>query len=118
MNLATRTLIALGLVHALLSAAHAQTDPGLQAVSDLAQVNGQALACQDMPTAQRAKGLMLQHAPKTARFGNAFEEGTHQSYLVQTRSSVPCPDTAAFSVRLDTIAQRLQTSLPVKTTDQ
>lgn len=118
MNQTTRTLIALGLAHALLSSAHAQADPALQAISDLAQVNGQALACQDMPTAQRAKSLMLMHAPKTSRFGNAFEEGTNQSYLVQTRSSVDCPDTAALSARLDAIAQRLQTSLPAKASEQ
>lgn len=104
--------IALGLAGALLGPAQAQTDAGLQAITDLAQVNGQALACQDMQAARRAKNLMLAHAPKTARFGSAFEEGTQQSYLAQTRDAAPCPDAAALSVRLDAIAQRLQSSLP------
>lgn len=105
-------LIALGMAHALLVPAHAQTDPGLQAINDLAQLNGQALACQDLKAAGRAKGLMLAHAPKTARFGSAFEEGTQQSYLAQLRSESDCPGTATLSTRLDALAQRLQTNLP------
>jgi hypothetical protein len=112
MNYRTLNFIALGLAHALLGSAQAQTDAGLQAINDLAQVNGQALACQDMLAARRAKALMLAHAPKTARFGNAFDEGTQQSYLAQTRDAAPCPDAAALSTRLDAIAQRLQNSLP------
>lgn len=103
-------LIALGL--ALLTSAHAQTDVSLTLISDLAQLNGQALACQDLKAAGRAKGLMLAHAPKTARFGSAFEEGTQQSYLAQMRSDSDCPGTATLSTRLDAIAQRLQTRLP------
>ncbi|MDP3652364.1 MAG: hypothetical protein Q8R67_11845 [Rhodoferax sp.] len=108
----TRFLIALGMGHALLAAVHAQADAGLQAISDLSQINGQALACQDLTAAQRAKALMLAHAPKTARFGTVFDEGTKQSYLAQTRSAVACPESAALSTRLDTLAQRLQATLP------
>lgn len=114
MNHRTSILITLGLTCALLTSAHAQVDPGLQAIRDLAQVNGQALACQDMQAARRAKDLMLAHAPKTERFGSAFEEGTQQSYLAQTRDNAVCPDTAALSVRLNNVAQRLQASLPAK----
>ena len=117
MNLSKNVLITLGLAHTLLSAAHAQADPGLQAISDLAQLNGQALACQDLKTAGRAKNLMLAHAPKTTRFGNTFEEGTQQSYLAQTRSQSDCPDAATLSTRLDALAQRLQINLPAKAQD-
>lgn len=116
MNRHTHLLIGLGLAHALLIPAHAQTDPGLQAIGDLAQLNGKALACQDLPSARRAKGLMLAHAPKTARFGSAFEEGTQQSYLTQTRSEVACLDAITLSARIDAVAQRLQTSLPANAT--
>jgi hypothetical protein len=112
MNSRTNILLAVGLTYALLASAHAQADPGLQAINDLAQLNGQALACQDLKVAGRAKGLMLAHAPKTARFGNAFEEGTQQSYLAQLRNESDCPDTATLSTQLNTLAQRLQTSLP------
>ena len=116
MNRCSNFVLTLGLACALLTSAHAQTDPGLQAVSELAQLNGQALACQDLQAAQRAKGLMLAHAPKTARFGSTFEEGTQQSYLAQTRSDAACPDAATLSARLEAVAQRLQTSLPAKAT--
>jgi hypothetical protein len=115
MNSRTNILLAVGLTYALLASAHAQADPGLQAINDLAQLNGQALACQDLKVAGRAKGLMLAHAPKTARFGNAFEEGTQQSYLAQLRNESDCPDTATLSTRLNTLAQRLQTNLPATT---
>lgn len=112
MKYRTRFLFALGLGQVLLTSASAQTDPGLHAISDLAQINGQALACEDLPTAQRVKTLMLAHAPKTTRFGNVFDEGTKQSYLAQTRGEVACPDSAALAMRLDTLAQRLQATLP------
>ena len=85
---------------------------GLIAVADLAQVNGQALACQELAVAARAKTLMLAHSPKTARFGSAFEEGTHNSYLAQTRSESACPDAATLTSRLDVLAKRLQDALP------
>ncbi|MES2877641.1 MAG: hypothetical protein V4713_04400 [Pseudomonadota bacterium] len=114
MKYRTHLTLALGLAHALLAPAHAQTDAGLQAISDLAQVNGQALACQELKVAGRIKSMMLAHAPKTARFGSAFEEGTQQSYLAQTRSTAACPDTAKLTAQLDALAPRLQTSLPIQ----
>ena len=83
-----------------------------QAIADLATVNGQALACQDMPIAQRAKSLMLSHAPKTDKYGSAFTDGTNNSYLAQTRSAQPCPATSVLSSQLDALAIRLQSSLP------
>ena len=117
MNRSKHLLATLGLTHALLGAAHAQTESGLQVISDLAQLIGQALACQDLKSAGRAKSFMLAHAPKTARFGTAFEEGTQQGYLTQTRGKSACPDTAALSARLDALAQQLQINLPAKAQD-
>ncbi|MBP9905850.1 MAG: hypothetical protein KBF66_09850 [Rhodoferax sp.] len=90
----------------------AQLETGLQAVTELAQVNGQAMACQEMGVAARAKALMLRHAPKTARFGNAFDEGTHAAFLAQTRAKVDCPDEATLRMQLTALALRLQDSLP------
>jgi hypothetical protein len=55
---------------------------------------------------------MLAHAPRTARFGDAYESATQRNYLEQTRASAPCPDAAAFRTRLDAVAARLQLSLP------
>ena len=114
MNYRIPLTVTLGLTCALLAPAHAQspTDIGLQIIQDLAALNGQALACQELKAAGRAKSLMIAHAPKTARFGTAYEEGTQQSYTAQTRATTACPDAAVLSARLDALTQRLQTSLP------
>lgn len=89
-----------------------ESEAAVAAVTELAQVNGQALACQDMASAATAKKLMLAHAPKTPRFGTLFEEGTNTSYLAQVRGDAPCPDSAAFGAKLDALAKRLQAALP------
>lgn len=114
MNRSNTIFLALGLTHALLSSAHAQADAYLPLIGQLAQLNGQALACQELKAAKRAKSLMLAHAPKTPRVGNHFEEGTQQSYLAQLGKPSGCPDAALLSAQLDTMAQRLQTSLPAQ----
>jgi hypothetical protein len=93
--------------------AHPETDLALQLISELAKVNGQALACQELTIAGRAKTLMMSHAPKTLRFGNAFEEATQQGFLAQINTQVACPGAVLLSARLDVLAQQLQTSLPV-----
>ena len=121
MNHRTLFTVAMGLACTLLAPAQAQAptplELGLQAIGELAQVNGQALACQEMKAAGRAKNLMIAHAPKTARFGSAYEEGTQQSYTAQMNSTLPCPEAATYSVRLDALEQRLQTALPALTTN-
>lgn len=123
MNHRTHFAVALGLACTLLTPAQAQSQTptpielGLQAIAELAQINGQALACQDRQAAGRAKNLMIAHAPKTARFGSVYEEGTQQSYTAQMNSTLACPDAPSFSVRLDALAKRLQTTLPALVTD-
>ena len=96
---------------AMLPAQAAETDPAaatVQAVAELAQINGQALACRDSAAAQRAKALMLESAPKTPRFGTVFDEGTQRGFLEQTQGQRACPDGAALAARLDAVAQRLR----------
>ena len=102
MTLHISTLAAIALtslaLHAPAQAADAEL--GLTLVTELAQVTGVALACQDMASAAKAKKLMLAHAPKTPRFGSAFEEGTHASYLNQTRTAAACPEAAAVASKV------------------
>lgn len=112
MNRHNRLLAAIGLTVSLLADAKAQTDPGLLAVGELGSLNGQALACQELQAAQRAKRLMLAHAPKTQRFGTAFEESTNKSFLAQTGGTKVCPNASELSKQLDAIALQLQTHLP------
>jgi len=116
MNPRIYSFIALSLAQLLIIPVHAQTDPGLQAIIDLSQVNGQALACQEMTVAMRAKSLMLLHAPRTAGFGAAFEEGTHQAFLEQTHGDTPCTPSTALTARLVTVALQLQANLPAVAT--
>jgi hypothetical protein len=103
------------------SAALAQgsgADASLQAVADLAQLNGEALACQDSAAVRRAKALMLTHAPKTARYASAFDDGTQAAFLAVTRSASGCTEPATRATRLDALAQRLAQLLPAAAASQ
>lgn len=118
MQLRFTSILALALVHLAFQtpALAADSDAGLAAVGELAQINGQALACQDMATVAKAKKLMLAHAPKTPRYGTLFEESTNSSYLAQVRGTTACPDSTTFSGKLDVLAKRLQEALPAAPT--
>jgi hypothetical protein len=91
----------------------ADAEAGLLAVKALGSVNGQALACAETRLAARAKELMLAHAPKTQRFGTAYEEATQEAFLAQTRAAGTCPDATQLTDRLNRLALQLAESLPV-----
>lgn len=95
-----------------LSAVADDVEAGLAAVRQLGILNGQALACADKDAAAHAKVLMLAHAPKTARFGTAYEEATQEGYLAQTRAAGACPEAGLLAGRIDEVAQGLRTTLP------
>jgi hypothetical protein len=97
---------------AALPAFAADAEAGLVAVKQLGGVNGQALACADKDAAAHARLLMLTHAPKTQRFGAAYEEATQEAYLAQTRAAGACPDAKTLAGRIDEVAQRLRATLP------
>ena len=99
---------------AVAAAAAEAAEQALRAVRALAQVNGQALACQDTDTARRAKALMLTHAPKTPRFGQAYEEGTNQAYLAQTQGGKACPTAEAALKQLQQVQLHLNAAMPVR----
>ena len=111
MKHSTRLIILLSLA-APLPAIAEDLEAGLVAVRQLGTLNGQALACAEKDAAARAKVLMLAHAPKTQRFGTAYEEATQESYLALTRSGGTCPDAKTLTGRIDELAQRLKTALP------
>ena len=94
-------------------AAGADAESGLALVKDLGGVNGLALACAETRVAARARELMLAHAPKTARFGAAYEESTNEAFNAQTRSGRPCDDATALTARLNQLALRLGDALPI-----
>ncbi|MDP1734678.1 MAG: hypothetical protein Q8L44_09990 [Sulfuritalea sp.] len=107
----TRSIILLSL--ALANPAVAEdVEAGLAAVKQLGTLNGQALACAEKDAAAHARLLMLAHAPKTARFGAAYEEATQEGYLAQTKVSGTCPDAKTLAGGIDEVAQRLKAALP------
>lgn len=104
------------LTAALLAAAGtalAGPDAGLDAIDDLGRLNGQALACDQMGTSGKAKGLMISHAPKTRRYGEVFEAATNAAFLAQGKDQNGCPPPADFARRLLELTSRLQAALPV-----
>lgn len=107
--------IVLPLAIAVLSAPTfaADAEAGLAAVKTLGGVNGEALACAETKVAARAKELMLAHAPKTQRFGTAYEEATQEAFLAQTRSGGACPDAIRLTDTLNRLALQLAETLPV-----
>lgn len=110
-NLRTMLLLLVAVLPAPTFAADAEA--GLLAIKALGNVNGQALACSEAKLAARAKQLMLAHAPKTQRFGSAYEEATQEAFLGQTRSGNACPDATRLTDRLNRIALQLADTLPV-----
>lgn len=85
---------------------------GLAAIQALGKLNGQALACSQMAVSGQSKSLMIKHAPKTRRYGEAFEEATNAAYLEQGKDQDGCPKPVEFSARLSELSGRLQATLP------
>ena len=110
-------LVSFVLLFALLSAVAPTfaADPasGVEALKELGAVNGQALACSEMPTAKRAKSLMLAHAPKTQTYGDAFQMSTNEAFLAQTKGNAICPTAQALEDKLKPLETRLNEVLPV-----
>lgn len=91
----------------------ADAEAGLATVRELGTLNGLALACAEARLAARARELMLTHAPKTQRFGAAYEESTNEAFNAQTRAGKPCPETTELTDRANRLALRLAEQLPV-----
>jgi protein SCO1/2 len=89
----------------------ASDEAGLSAVRDLGRLNGQSLACGQKESAAWVRILMLNHAPKTRTFGEAYEEGTNEAFVAHNRGA-PCPAPAELSAKIDEITQRLKKTLP------
>lgn len=111
------SLAGFGLLATLLNTATAlaaDPTPGLEALKQLGTLNGQALACSEMPAAQRAKALMLAHSPKSETYGNAFQASTQDAFMAQTKDNAPCPTAEALSEQLGALETRLNALLPAQ----
>ena len=85
---------------------------GLAAVHELGRLNGISLACGQKDTAAWLRILMINHAPKTRTFGEAYEKGTQEAFITHGRGT-PCPTSAELAVSLEAVTQRLKTTLPL-----
>jgi hypothetical protein len=53
---------------------------------------------------------MIKFAPKSRRYGEAFETATNDAYLAQEEH---CPDAAAFAIQVEQLGIQLQAIFPV-----
>lgn len=94
-------------------AADSPSDAGLAEVRDLGQLNGQALACSYNQTAAMIKAAMINHAPKSRRYGAAFEDATSESFLAQVKKDpAACLDESLLASQAEAAAARLQAAIP------
>lgn len=98
-------------------AADSSTDAGLAEIQALGRINGQALACDYAEAVSRIKTVIIQHAPKSRRYGAAFEETTNKAFLDQSRKDrTTCPDGPTLSGQIDEATRRLQAAVPASVT--
>ncbi len=98
---------------AMPAAADVPTDAGLAEVRDLGRLNGQALACSHTQAAARIKAIMIQHAPKTRRYGEVFEAATSEAFLAQVKKDpAACQDEPLIASQAEALAARLQAAIP------
>ncbi|MFA5241163.1 MAG: hypothetical protein WC029_11775 [Sulfuricella sp.] len=98
---------------ALPVAADSHSDAGLAEVRDLGLLNGQALACSYKPAATRIKAVMIEHAPKSRRYGEVFESATNEAFLAQVKKDpAVCPDESALTSKAEDLTARLRAAVP------
>ncbi|MBS4095455.1 MAG: hypothetical protein KGZ83_01285 [Sulfuricella sp.] len=85
---------------------------GVAEVRELGRLNGLALSCSQVEAAARIKNILIQYAPKTRRYGEAFEAATQESFLEQGAKPEPCRDGAAYAVEAEVVALRLRAAAP------
>ena len=93
-------------------AADTPVDTGIAEIEALGRINGQALACSEQSLSARAKELVIKHAPRTPRYGAAFEQATQRGFMEQIKGKSTCPATGDLAQRLDLVAAELGRKLP------
>ncbi|THF67332.1 hypothetical protein E6C76_02865 [Pseudothauera nasutitermitis] len=87
---------------------HAESPGALeQAVRDLGQLNGVALACRQGALSARMRSLMIEVAPKERGVGEYFEEATSEAFLEMGRNGSECPDGRTLAERIEGVRQAL-----------
>ena len=89
-------------------------DEGSAALIAMGEINGIALACQQMAIVSRARNAVATTAPKTRANGEIFEEATNSNFLAFGKDKKTCPDAAALAQRLNEAEQRLSSAFAQK----
>ena len=80
----------------------------LAGIAELGRVNGTALACGYTELLPKAKAMMILRAPKTRRFGEAYEDASNEAFRAQTGGSQACPEQVVLALRLEAADLKLQ----------
>ena len=89
-------------------------DEGSAALIAMGEINGIALACQQMAIVSRARNAVATTAPKTRANGEIFEEATNSNFLAFGKDKKTCPNAAALAQRLNEAEQRLSSAFAQK----
>lgn len=106
------------LVQAISVPAHANdtvsADPShsLQtSVEMLGQLNGIALACNQMALSTRLRNILIDEAPKARNIGEWFEQATQRSFLTQGQENKPCSNSRALADDIEVAKVRFRRQL-------
>jgi len=80
--------------------------PGRAALTMIGEVNGTALACQQLAIVSRARNAVATTAPKTREHGEVFEHATQTAFLALGQGGA-CPEAAVLTERLQTAEEAL-----------
>lgn len=95
-------------------AADSPADLGMTEIMEMGRLNGQALACSHTEAVAKIKVLIIKLAPKSRRYGEAFETSTNEAYLAQAKEDPStCLGGPALAGQVEEVAKRLQAAFPV-----
>lgn len=80
----------------------------LDGARELGQSNGIALACGYTELSSKARAMMILRAPKTRRFGEAFEDASSAAFNKQSISGEACPEAVVLALKLEMTELRMQ----------
>lgn len=80
----------------------------LSGAAELGRVNGVALACNYPDLVTKARAMMILRAPKTRRFGEAYEQASSAAFNEQGASGAACPEAVVLNLRLEMADLRLK----------
>lgn len=83
------------------AAAESSTDARLDAIQQLGQLNGVALACRYDDAVKRMKHAIIVAAPKERVYGQAFDESSNQGFMAFVQGGQQCPGEFDFVRRVE-----------------